>query len=238
MHIEDNLRSGMGMDEAPRTAQIRLGGVEPNKELYRERRGLPLLETMLQDPRYAFRTLRKNPGFTIIAVLTLALGIGANTAIFSMANALLLHPYNFGELDRIVRVWENRGIEEGADARHIAAPDAADLLGSSQAFERLTTYRCGDFNLNAEGNVESVRGCRVSANFFEVLGVNPALGRSFSTVEEQPGRDEVVVLSHGFWQQHFGADAGVLGNVIQMNGRKYTIIGIMPRGFDVALHYE
>ncbi len=238
MHIEDNLRSGMSAQEARRQALLKLGGVEPTKEIYRERRGLPLLETALQDLRYATRTLRKNPGFTIIVVLTLALGIGANTAIFSMVNALLLHPYNFPELDRLVRVWENRGIDEGADARFIAPGDAVDLQSGAPVFDALATYKCGDFNLNAEGNVQPVLGCHVSANFFDVLGVGPALGRAFSAPEEQPGADQVAVVSYGFWQQHFAGDAGLLGKTIQMNEKKYTVIGIMPRGFDYPVPME
>jgi putative ABC transport system permease protein len=238
MHVADNLRAGMNAQEARRQALLKLGGIEATKEMYRERRGLPLLETLLQDLRYAARALRKSPGFTVIAVLTLALGIGANTAIFSMVNALLLHPYDFRELDRLVRVWEDRGVDNGADARFIAAPDANDLLAGSQIFESLTTYRCGDFNLNAGGNLQPVLGCRVSASFFDVLGVAPALGRSFSISEELAGADEVVVVSHGFWQRHFGGDAGLLGNPIQLNGRKYTIIGIMPRGFDYPVPME
>jgi predicted permease len=238
MHIEDNLRAGMSSQEARRQALLKLGGVEPTKEIYRERRGLPLLETGLQDLRYAMRTLQKNSGFTVIAVLTLALGIGANTAIFSMVNALLLHPYNFPDLDRLVRVWENRGIDEGADARSIAPQDAADLLSGAPVFDALTTYKCGDFNLNAEENVQPVLGCHVSANFFDVLGVRPALGRTFSPAEEQPGADQVAVVSYGFWQRRFGGDAELLGKVIQMNGKKYTVIGIMPRGFDYPVPME
>src|ERR1700680_2339713 len=232
MHIEDNLRTGMSSQEARRQALLKLGGIEATKEVYCERRGLPLLETLLQDVRYATRTLRKNPSFTIIAVLTLALGIGANTAIFSMVNALLLHPYNFPELDRLVRVWENRGIDEGADARFLAPQDAADLLNGAPVFGALTTYKCGDFNLSAEGNVQPVLGCRVSANFFEVLGVSPSLGRAFSLAEEQPGADQVAVVSYGFWQRRFAGDAALIGKVIQMNGKKYTVVGIMSRGFD------
>ena len=238
LHIDDNLRSGMSAQEARRQALLKLGGVEQTKEIYRERRGLPLIETVLQDLRYATRTLRKNPGFTLIAVLTLALGIGANTAIFSMVNALLLHPYNFPELDRLVRVWENRGIDEGADARFIAPQDAADLLSGTPVFDGLTTYKCGDFSLSAEGNVQPVLGCHVSANYFDVLGVGPILGRTFSASEEQPGADQLAVVSHGFWQRRFAGDAGLLGKTIQMNGRKYTVVGIMPRGFDYPVPME
>ena len=237
-HIEDNLRRGMNAEEARREALIRLGGIEPTKEIYRERRSLPLLETILQDLRYGARALRKNPGFTVIAVLTLALGIGANTAVFSMVNALLLHPYNFPELDRLVRVWENRGIDEGVDARFIAPQDAVDLASGAPVFDAFMTYRCGDFNLNAEGNVQSVLGCRVSANFFDVLNIRPALGRVFSRAEEQPGADQVAVVSHGFWQRRFGGDVALLGKGIQMNGKKYTIVGIMPRGFDYPVPME
>jgi putative ABC transport system permease protein len=238
MHIDDNLRSGMSAQEARRQALLKLGGVEPTKEIYRERRGLPLLETVLQDLRYAVRTLRKNPGFTLVAVLTLALGIGANTAIFSMVNALLLHPYNFPELDRLVRVWENRGIDEGADARFLAPQDAVDLLSGAPVFDALATYRCGDFNLSADGNVQPVLGCHVSANFFDVLGVGPASGRTFSVAEEQPGADQVAVVSYGFWQRRFAGDAALLGKTVQMNGKKYTVVGIMPRGFDYPVPME
>jgi putative ABC transport system permease protein len=238
MHIEDNLRRGMSADEARRQALIRLGGVEPTKEIYRERQGLPVLETGLQDLRYAARALRKNPGFTIIAVLTLALGIGANTAIFSMVNALLLHPYSFPDLDRLVLVWENRGIDEGVDARSIAPQDAADLFNEAPVFDALTTYRCGNFNLNAEGNVQPLLGCRVSANFFAVLGVNPAVGRVFNSAEEQPGTDQVAVVSYGFWQRRFGGEATLLGKAIQMNGKKYTVVGIMSRGFHYPVSTE
>src|SRR5258708_29649162 len=238
MHIDDNLRSGMSAQEARRQALLKLCGVEPTKEIYRERRGLPLLETVLLDLRYATRTLRKNPGFTIIAVLTLALGIGANTAIFSMVNALLLHPYNFPDLDRRVRVWENRGIDEGADARFIARQDAADLLTGAPVFDALTTYKCGDFNLSVEGNVQPVLGCHISANFFDVLGVGPACGRAFSFAEEEPGIDQVAVVSHGFWQRRFAGDPGLLGKVIQINGKRSPVVGIMPRGFDYPVPME
>ena len=238
MHIEDNLRAGMSAEEARRQALIKLGGIEPTKELYRERRGLPFLEIFFQDVRYGLRTLRRNPGFTTIAVLTLTLGIGANTAIFSMVNALLFHPYNFRDLDRLVHVWENRGIDDSIDARFIAAADAGDLRASTQIFEGIANYRCGDMNLSADGTVQPVMGCSVSANLFDILGVAPASGRTFAEAEEQPGADQVVVVSYGFWQRRFGGDPALLGKLIQLNGRKYTVVGIMPRGFDYPVPME
>src|ERR1700751_1793937 len=211
MHMDDNLRAGMAPQEARRQALMKLGGLEPTKQLYRERRSLPFIETLLQDLCYAARALRKSPGFTIIAVLTLALGIGANTAIFSMVNALLLHPYNFRDLDRLVNVWEDRGIDKGIDTRFIAAPDAAELQTDAQVFDAFAMYRCGDFNLSSDGNVQPVLGCAVSPNFFDVLGVAPAVGRSFTQDETQPGADQVAIVRPGFWQRRFGTDTDLLG---------------------------
>jgi predicted permease len=239
MHIEDNLHAGMNAEEARRQALIKLGGVEPTKEIYRERRGLPMLETLAQDVRYCLRALRKNPGFTIIAVITLALGIGANTAIFSMVNALLLHPYNFRDLDRLVRVWENRGIDEGWDARWIAPRDAADLRGGgAEVFEGFTTYQDKSFNLAVDGGVQPVLGCRVSTSFFDLLGISPAAGRTFTEAEEQSGSDGVAIVSHGFWQRRFGGDPRLLGKTIQLNHRTYTVVGIMPVGFSYPVPAE
>jgi len=197
IHIEENLRAGMSLEQARRNALMKLGGVEQTKELYREVRNLQLLETILQDFRYAMRTLRKNPGFATIAVLTLALGIGANTAMFSMVNALLLHPYNFPELDRLVIVWENRGIDEGVEARFIAASDAAELEANTQVFDGLTLFRCGDLNLSRGGDVQSVLGCSVSVNFFDVLGATPASGRTFTPDEARPGADQAQLHRRG-----------------------------------------
>jgi putative ABC transport system permease protein len=111
-------------------------------------------------------------------------------------------------------------------------------LSGAPVFDALTTYKCGDFNLSAEGNVQQVLGCHVSANFFDVLGVGPALGRVFSASEEQPGADQVAVVSYGFWQRRFAGDAGLLGKTIQMNAKKYTVVGIMPRGFDYPVPME
>jgi len=238
MLTEEYIRAGMPPEEAQRAARIELGGIEQVKEQVREERIGTWLHSLISDCHYGVRQLRKNPGFTAVAVLTLALGIGANTAAFSMVNALLLHPYNFRELDRLVRVWETRGIDEGFDARWIAAPDANDLRAGTQVFADLTTYRCQDFNLNAGGHIQTARGCSVSANFFDVLGVTPALGRTFTTSEEQPGANQVVILSHGFWQRRFGGDPGLLGKTLQLNGRNYTVVAVMPQGFDFPVPME
>jgi putative ABC transport system permease protein len=229
--VEENIASGMSPQEARRAATREFGGVEQVKEECRDARRANMLETLYQDLRYGGRILRKRPGFTIVAVLTLALGIGANIAIFSLVNALLLHPYDFRELDSLVRVWENRGIDEGADARWIAPGDAYDLFSKTSVFENFTTYREKNFNLARDGGVEPVFGCAVSASFFDVLGVSPALGRGFLENEQQPGEGHVVVLSHSLWQQRFGGDPAILGKSIKLNGLEYTVIGVTPPKF-------
>ena len=238
LQTAENLRAGLSMVEARRQAMLKFGGVEAIKEDYRAERGLFFIETLLQDLRYGLRMLGRSPGFTAVAVLTLALGIGANTTIFSMVNALLLHPYRFHNLDSLVLLWENRGIDEGPDARSISPGDVTDLRASSQLFENIATYQCPDFNLSSEGRVEVARGCRVSANFFSVLGVGPALGRLFSTDNEQPGADQAVILSNGFWQSRFAGDAQLLGKTICLDGRNYTVAGIMPPDFDYPVAME
>lgn len=236
--IEENLRRGLSPTEARHQALVRFGGSQQAKERHRETRSLPFLETLLQDIRYSFRMLRKSPGFTAIAVLTLAFGLGTNTAIFSMVNALLLHPYRFHNLDSLVLLWENRGIDEGPDARWISPGDATDVRANSQLFEDVATYQCPDFNLSSEGRVDVARGCRVSANFFAVLGVAPAPGRLFSANEETPGLDQSVIVSHSFWQSRFAGDPQLLGKDIRLNGRNYTVAGIMPPDFAYPVAME
>jgi predicted permease len=236
--IATHIAAGMSPEEAHRAALLEFGGVEQFKEECREARGVNRIESLLADLRYGFRSLRKSPGFAVVSVLTLALGIGANTAIFSMVNALLLHPYNFRNLDSLVRVWEDRGIDEGYDARYIAPADADDLRSSNGIFEALTTYSFQSFGLGTEGDVQPILGCRVSANFFDVLAVVPAAGRLFSAAEERPGADQVAILSYGSWQRRFGGDPRLLGKAISLNGRAYNIVGIMPKDFDYPVPVE
>jgi putative ABC transport system permease protein len=236
--IEENLAAGMPEKEARGAALCEFGGFEQVKEQCRDARRVSLIDTLLEDLRYGARTLRKNPGFTAVAVLTLAMGIGANTAIFSMVNALLLHPYDFNSLDSLVRVWETRGIDEGYDARWTAPADAADFLSGTDLFQSLAIYRDQSFNLAVEGSVEPVWGCTVSASFFDVLGKSPALGRGFAHNEEQPGFERAVILGHGLWQRRFAGDPGVLGRTIRLSGRGYTVVGIMPEKFSYPVPSE
>src|SRR5215470_4555998 len=236
--VEENLQRGLSSAEARRRAMVRFGGPQQAKEQHREARSLPFFETLLQDIRYSFRMLRKSPGFTAIAVLTLAFGIGTNTAIFSMVNALLLHPYRFHNLDSLVLLWESRGIDEGPDARRISSGDIRDLRANSQLFEDIATYQYRAFNVSSEGRVEVAWGCRVSANFFSLLGVVPAQGRLFSANEEQPGADQSVIVSNRFWQSRFASDPQLLGKTIRLNGRNHTVAGIMPPDFDYPVSIE
>ena len=236
--VATNIAAGLSPEQARRAALLDFGGVEQFKEDCREARGVNRIESLLADLRYGFRTLHKSPGFAIVSVLTLALGIGANTAIFSMVNALLLHPYNFRNLDSVVRVWEDRGIDEGYDARYIAPADAEDLRSSNSVFEGLTTYSFQSFGLGVAGDVQPILGCRVSANFFDVLAVSPAAGRPFTATEEQPGADQVAILSFGTWQRRFGGDPQLLGKTISLNRRVHTIVGIMPKNFDYPVPVE
>src|SRR5579864_9201094 len=241
-HIEretqDNIERGMTSEDARHAAMRKFGNVTLVKEEVTAVWSFVWFEQLLQDVRYGARMLRKSPGFTLVAVLTLALGIGANTAVFSMVNALLLHPYDFRDLDRIMRVWEDRGADEGIDTRRIAAADAEDVWNVPQLFEGLTTFRSLELNLNDSTGVQSVRGCGVSANFFDVLGVAPDKGRTFSIGEQQPGADQIVIISHGFWQRRLGGDPEVLGKVLQLNGRRYSVVGLMPSSFDYPVPVE
>jgi putative ABC transport system permease protein len=236
--IAANTASGMSPEEARRVALLEFGGVEKFKEECREARGVNRIESLITDLRFGLRSLRKSPGFTIVSVMTLALGIGANAAIFSMVNALLLHPYNFRDLDSLVRVWEDRGIDEGYDARYIAPADAGDLRSTNGIFESLTTYSYQSFGLGKEGDVQPILGCKVSTNFFDVLDVKPLAGRAFHQDEELPGADQVAILSYGAWQSRFAGDPQLLGKTISLNSRIYTLVGIMPEDFDYPVPVE
>jgi len=227
LHIADNLRAGLSPQEARRQAHIKLGGVTRTQELHREQGGLPMLETLLQDLRFGARMLRKNPGFSLIAILTLALGIGANTAIFSVVDAALLRALPYPDAERLVMLWTGQGVSRSGSA----LPDYREWRDQSRVFEGLGAFYYGDFNLVGEGHdPERVQGAFVTANFFPTLGVAPALGREFRNEEEQFGQHRVALLSHELWQRRYGGDPQLVGREIRLGNGAYTVVGVMPEG--------
>jgi predicted permease len=189
------------------------------------------MSTLWQDLRYAARMAMKNPGFTTIAVITLALGIGINSAIFSVVNALLVRPLPFEDLDRIVALWE-RVPSQGVERNETAAANYFDWSAQQTSCSHTGVYRGWSANLTGDGNPENMVGYRVSASLFDVLGVRPLHGRVFTTEEEQPGKENVVILNYGLWQRRFGGDPAIVGKTISINGVTSTVVGIMPPEFN------
>ncbi|MCI0490297.1 MAG: ABC transporter permease [Blastocatellia bacterium] len=183
-----------------------------------------------QDLRYGMRMLIKHPGFTAVAVLTLALGIGANTAIFSVVNGVLLRPLPYKEPDSLVYVWNRYGASEMSQA-HVSVPDFIDRRNQSRTLEQIAAIDERSFNLIGGDEPERIEGARVSASLFPLLGVSAAEGRVFLAEEDQPGREHVVVISNGLWKRRFGGAASLVGQEINLNGAAHTVVGIMPAGF-------
>jgi len=192
------------------------------------------METIIKDIRYGIRGLSKRPAFTALAVLTLALGIGANSAIFSVLNAVLLRPLPYADPDRIVRIDET----EGKGGMGVSPPNLLDFQQQNQTFESVAGYTGGSFILTGAGEPLRLESCAVSAALFSVLQVKPLIGRSFSTADERPGQDRVALISYGLWQQRFGGDHALLGKQITLDGLSYTIAGVMPNGFEFPIQAE
>ena len=234
MLVEENERKGMPPREAHYAARRSFGGVEQVKEVYREQRGLPMIETLVQDLRYGFRVLAKNPGFTTVAELSLAMGIGANCAIFTLVNAVLLKDLPVKDPEMLARVVAYRRDSR----RDFSYPVFRDLSSRQQVFSRMAAS--GELGLNhviLEGagelqEFDQIKGALVSANYFSLLGVNAILGRVFTLEDSRaPGEGAVAVISYGFWERRFGRDPSVLGRTIFLNGTPFTIIGVAPRRF-------
>ena len=190
---------------------------------------------LLQDVRYGFRNLRRNRGFVVVTILTLALGIGANTTIFSVIDNTLWKPLPFPGADRLVLVWETFG--KGPDNWNIvSAPNFWDFQRQSRSFETMAIFDSAGrgYNLSATGNRQEavqVSGLRVSGGFFSVLGAKPFLGRTFLPEEETLGRDREVVLSYGLWKTRYGGDPSLVGRTVRIDGAEFTVVGVMPRDF-------
>jgi hypothetical protein len=184
----------------------------------------------LQDIRYALRQLRKSPGFTVVAVLTLALGIGANSAMFSVVDAVLLRPLPFHDPNRLVAV---KTTEPGRnDDIGVSYPSFLDWRSQNHVFEGLSVFREDDFTLTGRAEAAHLRGAVVSANIFSVLGVRPEVGRDFTAEEDTPtGTAFPIILSHSLWQNRFGSDAKIVGQNVTLDGQPFTVVGVMPAGF-------
>ncbi len=228
--IQENLAAGMEPIAARHAAMREFGGIEQFKEECRDMRRVNLIENFLRDIRYAGRTLLQNPGFTLVVVAALALGIGANTAIFSVVNAVLLRPLPYPQPDRLMQIW-NTGTP-GETSEWVSYPDYLDIRRQQKSFEELALYRFWLFSLTSGAEPQSLMGAYVSPSLFQVLKVQPSLGRAFARDEDQAGRNQVVLLSHARWQKSFQSDPHIVGQTVRMNGKPLTVIGVMPAGFN------
>jgi len=230
LQIEDNLRAGMDPQTARRNALLKFGGVESIKEDYRERRTLPSLDSLVQDLRYGARALRKNPGFTTVTVVTLALGIGGCAAMYAYIQQLVLRENPYPDLDSLVVVQEVDSLDSRSN-RGITARAFTDLKNEGRSFEDIGGYTTDGFVLMADDRLPILDGAVVTPNTFEILGVKPLLGRAFLEEEGRRGSDDVVLVSERAWKRYLGGRAEIVGSTIELSRKLYTVIGIMPDGF-------
>jgi hypothetical protein len=203
---------------------------EPNVQKEQRR----LMETLLQDLRYGFRMLRKGPGFTAVVVLTLALGVGANTAIFSVVNTVLLQPLSFPEPDRLVSVSESKP-SGGIERFSVSPPNFFDWRDQNRVFSGIAAYDPNPMALTGRGEAQRILALSASPSLLATLRVQPFLGRSFLEEEGQQGHDREVILSHQLWQSSFGGDVNIVGQNTRLDGENYAIVGVMPAGFRFPL---
>jgi putative ABC transport system permease protein len=227
---EQNIRMGMTPEEARIAARKAFGGLEQAKERSRDARGIRWMGDLWQDLRYGARMLIKNPGFTLIAVISLGLSIGANTAIFSVVNTLLLKALPYHDPDRIILVWgvDNQGVR---DRGQVSATDVADWRSQNSVFEEITTYGNWSATLLSGGEPERINGVQVGDGYFSALQGKPMLGRVFLPEEQEDGKDLVLVLGHGLWRRRFGGDPQIIGRQVKLGPRLYTVVGVMPPDF-------
>src|ERR1041384_1078288 len=190
------------------------------------------MQTLWQDIKYGVQMLLKKPGFTVVAALALALGIGANTAIFSVVNAVLLRPLPFKDPERVVMVWLKGAEAAGGDRVQMSLSDFLEWRAQTHSFERVAFFHPDNFNYAGGDTPEEVAGALTSADFFNVLGTRAEMGRTFLPEEKKPGAARVVVVSHGFWQRRLGGGPRAVGREITLDSNPYTVVGVMPAGFD------
>ncbi len=230
--VKEAIASGMSESEARVMARRQFGPVEKTKEECRDMRGVDLIENLARDVRYALRMLANHPGFAAVAVMTLALGIAANTTIFSAASAILLRKPPVKDPDSLCAVSSKDLIRgyEGHDLVRASAPDFQSWQKQNTVFERMAAVETGrSFTLTGNGAPESVTADRVTPDYFKVIGVMPVLGRAFLPGEDQAGNNRVVILSNALWRERFGSNPNALGRNLEINGEPYRIIGVMAQ---------
>src|SRR5882724_6591182 len=230
LQAAEKIRRGMSPEDALREARRELGGMDQVKENVRDVRPGVFMDTLVHDIRYAFRMLQRNRAFALVAILTLALGIGANTAIFTVVDGVVLKPLPYPDPDRLLTLWE-RSRTDGLQST-VAPANFYDWREQSLSFGKMAAIDpYPDFILNGSGEAQRLSGADVSAEFFSLLGTRMELGRDFLTEEDRPGRNHVVILSYGTWQRYFGGRADIVGQALTLNGASYNVAGVLPRDF-------
>ncbi len=225
---QQNLARGMSPDEARLAALRSFGGVDQVKEKSRDVRGVRFIEELLQDIRYSLRVLLRKPAFTLTVIITLTLGIGANTAIFSVVNAVLLRELPLKSPDEVMWIWSTR---TDRDKAPFTLPDFLDYRDQNQTLDQIAAFCNVGLNLTGNEKTERLQAMRVSANLFELLGVDAGVGRLLVAEDDEPARKQVVVLSYESWQKRFGGDLQVVGRELNLNGESYTVVGVLPSRF-------
>ena len=237
-HLERKTReyldAGLTLGEARQKAAREFGGVELAKENCRDTRGINLIEDLITDIRYGFRTLRWSPAFTAVAILTLALGVGANTAIFSLVNGVLLRPLPYRNPDRLTIVWEKN---RDGSRDNVGYATYLDWRSQNKSFEQLAVYSSWQPVLQV-GEPEQLSGLRVTSNYFRTLGVHPEIGRDFLPEEDAPNANKVVMLSHSLWQRKFNSDPNIAGKTIDMNATQYIVAGVLPASYQSLMNQD
>jgi predicted permease len=235
MAIEENLRRGMPVEEARRQAMARFGGVQQARERQREERGLPWIDVLQQDLRYTFRTLRRDRSFTLVAVLILALGIGANVAVFSVVNTILLRPLPFENAQQLVWIAPPPS-KCGFSCATYSADAFDEFRAGTKSYQDVTGYfafsSADNVPLTGYGEPVPATGIMVIGNFFQTMGVKPEMGRAFSQEEANKGARPVVMLTDAYWRRQFAADPAIVGKAIELNGTPVTVVGVLPPSFD------
>lgn len=227
LQTEENIRAGLSPTEARRQAMLKFGGVEAVKEDYRAERGLPLIDDLLQDLRFALRMLRKSPSFTAVAIVTLALGIGANAVVFGVLNSLILRPLNVPQPESLYQL--ERASDKVGSESYL---NYLDLRDRNRTFDGLAAFAIAPAALDTGGDPSRVWVYQVSGNYFDVLDIQPYVGRFIHASDEHgPSSAPYIVLTYAYWRSHFEGDRSVVGRTVQLNKSPFTIVGVAPPGF-------